>query len=148
MKKITGLYIGILIIINTAYLGLELYKNTVRDRWAADEGIVEEAYHQLQQLMGITGFLEVLLVLVILVGALGIVFCKKKELLKTQVIITLGISVLFLAGAFVAGLVFDAPRGNLYQQIHSMNGAIALILTYRFITGFLRKREMAGTPGN
>jgi|GEM_PF-6602785 len=141
MRIIKGLYIGALLSLNSAVLTIELYKNTVRDRWAAGIEIGEEAYYQLQQLREITDFLTILLTFIILGGALGLVLWKKKELLKTQIIITMSISVLFYIAALVAGMITGAPRGNLYQQVHSMTGSIVMILVFSLISMYFKRNE-------
>jgi len=141
VKKIKGLYIGILLFLNSAVLGVELYKNTIRNRWATGVDFDEEAYSQLQQLHGITEFLTLLLVLTVLGGALGLVLWKKKEFIKTQLIATLGTSALFYVVALIAGLITGAPRGNLYQQIHSMNGSVVLVLLFLLVSRYFNRNE-------
>ncbi|NBG89404.1 DUF1751 domain-containing protein [Isachenkonia alkalipeptolytica] len=141
MKIIKGLYIGILLFLNTALIGLELYKNTIRDQWAEGSVIGEEAYYQLQQLHGVTNFITLLLTFLILGGALGLVLWKKKELIKPQIIATLGISLLFYVTALITALITDAPRGNLSQHVHSMTGAVAVILIFLLISRYFNRNE-------
>lgn len=141
MKIIKGLYIGVLILLNSTFLTVELYKNTIRDRWTDGSEIGEEAYNQLQQLREITDFSALLLVFVVLGGALGLVLWKKKSLIKTQIFITLGISVLFYIAAFIASLITGAPRGNLYQQIHSMNESVVIILLFLLVSRYFKNNE-------
>ncbi len=141
MKIIKGVYIGVLLLLNSAFLAVELYKHTIRNRWTEGTEIGEEAYYQLQLLGEINDIFALLLTITVLCGALGLVLWKKNELIKTQMIITLGISLLFYIAALVAGWITGGPRGNFYQQIHSMNNAVVVILLFLLVSRYFKSNE-------
>lgn len=130
-KKLTILFTSILIIANSCYLGLEMFKHTIRNQWMNNETVSKEAFTKLSQLGNWSYFIEFLLIILIISGALWFIFNKQGKSLTHFIILNISVCILFITIGISLAALFKAPQGNLVQQLYGPGIILVILIIYQ-----------------
>ncbi|WP_353892680.1 hypothetical protein PRVXH_002048 [Proteinivorax hydrogeniformans] len=140
-KKFWRIFISFLLIINSCYFGLELYKEGIRNQWMENEQLNQEAFTELSRLGSWTYFIEVVLLIIIVTVAAWIIMKKHRKLLRFLTYINIAACVIFFGIGILLANIFEATAGNLVQHLIGPTFITVLLIIYQLVLLFMKKRD-------
>lgn len=129
-RKWTIAYIGFLIILNGAFISLELYKEQIRDQWMDRQIVEEQAFNKLSQLGNWTLLIESTLTISIFAVAIWLII-KKSNTLNRFIVMNMIICLLFLVIGSLVAIFFETAILLLIQQLIGPVFILIMLATYQ-----------------
>lgn len=137
-RKWMGLFISFLVILNGLFIGIELYKEYIRNQWADYQMLADKAFLELDKLNGWTIVIESTLSISIIIIAVWLIF-KKKPLLKNFISMSVWTQLIFLIIGSLLAFYFEIAIINLVQQLLGPSFILAVLAIYQVVRHFYAK---------
>lgn len=134
-RKWMSLLVGFLIILNGAFISLEVYKEQIRDQWMNEQVLAELAFNELNQLNNWTLMIESILSISILVTAIWLVI-KRSNALNHFILINMMTCLSFLVIGSLIAISFETAIFNLVQQLLGPVFILIVLATYQLTKKF------------
>lgn len=140
MKKYKWLrsFVGFLVMLNGSFIGLELYKESIRNQWASQQKLAHPAFLELEKLNYWTVYIEFTLSISILVVAV-LLIVKKSHLVKCFIIVSASVQVLFWVIGLVLAMSFEIATIHFVQQLLGPSFILVVVAVYQTISCFINK---------
>lgn len=104
-------------ILHVVYVSIAIYKSHISKPLLGQSHITKGEYSQLENLTNYTTFLEIVFILLILIGTFLIFTNKHKRLFNSYFVIQLTFLIAIAILNRVLAWIFDAPAGDLSQNL-------------------------------
>ncbi|SEJ30151.1 hypothetical protein SAMN04488127_1555 [Bhargavaea ginsengi] len=131
-NRLIGLFVSFLVILNGLFIGLELYKEAIRNQWASNQLKANVAYMELNTLNNWTVYIEFALSIYIITVAVWLMI-KNQEFLKKILIVSALTQVVFLIVGWLLALYIDTAVFNLTQQLLGPSFIVGVLVVYQII---------------
>lgn len=140
------LFVGFLVMLNGLFIGLEVYKEGIRNQWASHQKLAQPAFLELEKLNHWTVYIEFSLSVSTLVVVV-LLIVKKSHLLKRFIIVSASVQVLFLAIGLVLAMSFEIATIHLVQQLLGPSFILAAVAVYQ-TNSYLRHKLLNDKKGS
>ncbi|WP_350344380.1 hypothetical protein PRVXT_000778 [Proteinivorax tanatarense] len=141
-KKIGWIFVSLLLILNSCFFGLELYKDGIRNQLMEKEQLSQETFTELSRLGSWTYFIEVLLLIIIVTVAVWIIMKKHRKLLSFFIYVNIAACVIFFGIGILLANIFEAAPGNLVQHLIGPAFITVILIIYQLVLLFMKRREI------
>ena len=133
MKKTSGIFIALMILMNACYFSLESYKTTIRNQWDQNPSGAENYFASLSQLNAFSLGIEIALIGIILAVSIWFIHKKEHKNLTGFLLINFVLSlIMFPIGLFIAGIL-DTAQGNFIQHQLGPVGLVMALFLYQSV---------------
>lgn len=134
-RKSMVLFFSFLFVLNGLFIGLELYKENVRNQWASHQMIANKAFLELDKLNDWTVVIESTLSISIFVIGVWLIFTKN-IFLKYFFIVSAWTQLFFLIIGLLLAIYFEIAILNLVQQLLGPSFILGVLGIFLVIRSF------------
>lgn len=134
-RKWIGLFVSYLVILNGLFIGIELYKENIRNQWSSQQLVASQAFQKLERLNESTVMIESTLSISIIIISIWLIV-GNKTLVKSFIVVSAWIELVFLIIGLLLATYFEIAILNLVQQLLGPSFILIVLVIYQVIRHF------------